>query len=597
MRKTLFVTLLATSATALAGEMVVKSHPQPILSDTTYTPQSQQAWQGVPNRIDPHWLDHFIAAYPQANETPVAFTLRYNLVQGTRSIQAYHTFIDKYRHTLAARQAQHELLELYRDKHELAGYLEFMYRYPDTELALVANALAEKVAFEQAATTDAISEYDAFLQVFPTAPQVPAAEQLAQKKAVAEETAYLNTQLLERLSQRLDLFKQRLTTLESMPNAETEAHIQHQIRAIEGAIRHVKRQITQTKEQRARVLCRDFEQQASLAEKLAVRAPLSEAQPAQLLQHLRKFQRLAHVIRTVYPQQQATRCVREEERFQRLIKKIDEIIATIKTENDRLIAVIRKEFAETRELLTVEFERLHQDNQAAQASLQQLLNGVDKLHHDLQAVNKNLRQIRQDVNNVRVTIKQSNDHLALLHKDLGTVQDQLVQLNADMNRGMTAQQQLLTTVVTELHGGFNTLHNDMQAAMSQERTLHQDIKQVELNILAATDNTTKTVLRTHRERLVAEAQQTRSLINQMQTSTQTIVNSQMDITKAVHKQTKTSVYSTNRLLDSNRATRDLIQKQGQQMMKVAQSSGGSGGGGGGIMSAVGSAISFVSGFF
>ena len=147
MQKKLFVTLLATSATALGGEMVVKSSTLPVLSNTTYTPQSQQAWQGVPNRIDPQWLDNFMAAYPQANETPVAFTLRYNLVQGTRSIPAYHAFIDKYRYTLAARHAQHELLQLYRDKHELAGYLEFMYRYPDTELALVAKASAEQVAF------------------------------------------------------------------------------------------------------------------------------------------------------------------------------------------------------------------------------------------------------------------------------------------------------------------------------------------------------------------------------------------------------------------------------------------------------------------
>jgi len=593
MRKKLFVTLLMTYSSALAGEMVVKSPTLPILSNTTYTPQSQQAWQGVPNRIDPHWLDYFIATYPQANETPVAFTLRYNLVQGMRSIPAYQAFIDKYRYTLAARQAQYELLELYRKKPELAGYLEFMYRYPDTELALVANTLAEQVAFEEVAKKDAISEYDAFIQVFPTAPQVSAAERLAQKKAVAEETAYINTQLLGHLFRRLKIFEQRLTTLESAPNAETEAKIQRQLRAVEGAIRNLKEQMTHAKEQRARVLCRNFEQQASFAEKLADRLPLSEEQQAQLLQHLRQFKRMAHVIRAVFPQQQATSCVREEERFQRLIAIFDKIIITIKTENDRLIKAIRKEFAETRKLLTTEFERLHQDNLAAQTSLKQLQEGMAKLHQDLQTVNKNLREIHQDVKDIHLSIKQSNQHLVLLHKDLGTVQHQLVQLNEDMNRGMTEQKQLLTTVVKELHSGFNTLHNDMQSAMSQERALHQDIKQVELKILAATDETTKTVWHTHKERLVAEAQQTRTLINQMQTSTQSIVNSQMDITKAVHKQTETSVYNTNRLLDSNSATRDLIQKQSRQMMKVAQSSGGSSDSGG----IFGTAMSVVSKVF
>jgi hypothetical protein len=591
MRKTLCITLLLTSTTALAADFVVKSPTLPIFSDIT--PQSQQAWQGIPNRIDPHWLDHFIATFPEANETPVAFTLRYNLVQGARSIPAYHAFIDQYRYTLAAHQAQHELLQLYQERHEFAGYLTFMYRYPDTSLALVAKALAEQVAFEQVAKTDKISEYDAFIQVFPTAPQVPAAEQQALKKAIAEETAYLNTQLLGRLFQRLHFIQQRLTALESLPNAQTDAHIQRQIRALEGVLRNLqgsRGEITLAKEQRARERCRDLEQQARILEKQA--ESLSEAQQQEWRQALRQFKRLAQVIRTVYAQQEATRCVREEERFQRLIQKFEQLIDTIKTENDRLIAVIRAEFAETRNLLTTEFERLHQDNQIAQARLKQLLKGLDQLHEDLQLVNHTLRQIHQEVVEVRLTIEQSHQHLALLHQDLNTVQHHLVQLNKDMNQGLTAQQQLLTTVVKELHGGFNTLHHDLQAAMSQEQRLHEDIKQVELKILEATDDTTKTILRTHQERLIAEAQHTRTLIKQMQTSTQAIVHSQEQITGAIHQQTETSVYNTERLLDSNRATRDLIQKQGQQMRKVAQSSGESGGGG-----FLGTVVSVVSSFF
>jgi chromosome segregation ATPase len=158
-----------------------------------------------------------------------------------------------------------------------------------------------------------------------------------------------------------------------------------------------------------------------------------------------------------------------------------------------------------------------------------------------------------------------------------------------MNRGMTAQQQLLNTVIVELDGGFKTLHNDMQAAMHQEKALHQEIKQIQQQILQATDETT--VLRTHKERLVAEAQQTQTLVEQMQTSTRAIVDSQGKITAAVHKQTETSVYNTNRLLESNQQTRAAIQKMGQQARKVAQGGSSGGNSGGGILGTVIGAVS------
>jgi len=106
-----------------------------------------------------------------------------------------------------------------------------MYRYPDTPHALVAKALAEQLAFQEVAQTDTISEYEAFIQPFPTAPQVPSAEKLAQYQAEDDEKAYLNTQILGKLQQRLTRFQEHLDKLESDPNADLrrmfESDFQH----------------------------------------------------------------------------------------------------------------------------------------------------------------------------------------------------------------------------------------------------------------------------------------------------------------------------------------------------------------------------------
>jgi chromosome segregation ATPase len=571
MLKLPFFALVLSVGAALADEIVTTSEAVDILSNPAYAPLSRQEWRGVPNKIDPHWLDHFISTYPQADEMSIAFTLRYQLVQGSRSIPEYQRFIAQYPYSLAAHQATHELFQLYRQRHDLAGYLEFMYRYPGSQHALVANAQAQAVAFEQVVETNKLTEYDAFMQLFPTAPQVPAAEKLAQQKAAAEELEYLNAQRLGKLHQRLTRTQQYLEQLEADPNAKLG-----RIRLLERIIRNVNKQMAQTKEERARELCRKLETQASLAETQA--RPDSEPAQAQLLQQGRQFQRLAFIIRSVYKQQPAASCVREEQRYQRLIAKLDQLRQTIVDENTRLIDSIRQEFTKTRTLLTESFGQLHRDNLAAQQSLEQLLNGVEQLHQDLQMVNQNLRQIHQEVVDVRATIETSNQHLALLHQDLNTVHQRLVNLNEDLNRGMTAQQQLLATVVVELDNGFQTLHQDMQGAMQQEKALHQQLQQVEQQILQATDETRKTFLRNHQQRLKAEAQHTRTLIKQMQHSTQAIVNSQTTITSAIQKQTQTTLYNNNRLLESNRQTRAAIQQMGQQTMTTAQNSGGGGGG-------------------
>jgi len=181
------------TSTALAANLVVES---PTIA--SFSANAQPALESLPNTLEPRWLEQFIRAYPNATETPVAFTLRYRIVQGINTIPAYQAFIDAYPRTLAAMEAQYALLRLYRPEKEpdrqkrLAGYLDFMYRYPNTSLALVAKASAEQAAFEEVVETNEVEEYENFMQLFPNAHQISTAEKLALKKAVEKERAHIN---------------------------------------------------------------------------------------------------------------------------------------------------------------------------------------------------------------------------------------------------------------------------------------------------------------------------------------------------------------------------------------------------------------------
>jgi len=110
MRTLLIITLLTTHPLQ-AAEILLTSVPTPIQTSKN---AATKAWATLPNKADPIYLDHFIATYPQSDEAQIAFTLRFNGVQISRSISHYHAFIKKYQGTLAAEQALFELFELYR---------------------------------------------------------------------------------------------------------------------------------------------------------------------------------------------------------------------------------------------------------------------------------------------------------------------------------------------------------------------------------------------------------------------------------------------------------------------------------------------------
>jgi predicted nucleic acid-binding Zn-ribbon protein len=453
------------TSTTLAANLMVESP-----SMASFSAASQPTLATLPNTLEPRWLDQFIRTYPNAKETAVAFTLRYRIAQGINTSQAYQSFIDAYPRTLAAMEAQYTLLQLYRPENEpdrkkrLVGYLDFMYRYPNTSLALVAKASAEQAAFEEVRQTNQVEEYDNFMQLFPNAPQISEAEKLARKKAVENEQARINAEI-STLEQRKAQFEPHQQPVEST-NIETQASITIAIGALND-------QIKWAKEERATELCTEFEKLA-----IDIKAPDR--------QQLRTWERLAHVIQTVYPEQSPAGCVRAEQRHQELLAKLEQIRQTIKAENTRLIEALQAEFVETRKVITQGFAQLHHDNQMVQQSLNALLDGVAQLHQDLGQVNVNLKQ---------------------LHTDLGQIQTQLVKLNHDMNQGMKAQQDSLKKIAGHLETGFDRLSRNINAGTKAIVNSQQQIRQA---IHTQTDVIYKTT-----DLMLNESRQTREEISDL----------------------------------------------------------------------------------
>ncbi len=342
-------------------------------------------WQSLPNKINPNSLDQFIAVYPQSEAVPIAFTLRYQIVQGVGKAQGvaaipyYHDFIVKYRDTTAAYQSMYELFELYKKRAtgqqnidaKLATYLEFMFLYPNTEIALVAKRMAEQTAFEKVAKIDTSAAYEDFIQLFPNAPQVLVAEELATDRAIKYEESSKSKARVNKLCTYLGELGNKLL---SAKDTDSSLH--------------------------------------------------------------RHFNRLKKVILTNYATYNNASCVRKEEHHQEKMAALNRIEKTIKTGNAKLIKVFKEESEKTRQVLRAGFKQLHLDNVNAQQSLDTIINGVKILHEHLVEVNTNLRGIRVDVQKVGEYIKESNKKLDVLHRDLQQVHKSIVKFNQDFNQGM-----------------------------------------------------------------------------------------------------------------------------------------------------------------
>jgi len=578
MRTLLIITLLITHPLQ-AAELLLTNIPTPIQSSKN---AATKAWAALPNKADPIFLDHFIATYPQSDQAQIAFTLRFNGVQTSRSILHYHAFIEKYRDTLAAEQALFELFELYQQQNTLSGYFDFIKRYPNTPQAVVAQLHVEALAFELASQLDTIADYEAFIDVFPTAAQVTAAEQLAQKQTLKLEKAYLDSELA-RLNHRLEQEQQALNqlerSLETNPDLLDDFSFWQQLAELEDSLTGLKKDIRQIRENRAGELATEMETLASLAEAVLDKDMPEAEQNLQVQNLWRRVMRHFYLLRSeLYSKTAAAKRVRPEERHQRILKKLEAIRLAIENSNQALIVALQTEFAKTRQTLRQGFDRLHLDNLLINESLQQLVVGVEVLHHDLAEVNRNLVKIHQGLTDVQATIAQSNAHLLLLHEDLDRVRVGLIRLNQDMNQGMEKQKTLLRAVAGTVKQGFGQLHADMEARKVQSASLHQEKLALANRQLYANQRISRAIEKTHQQSLAQRAKQTEALRQNIQSQGEVIVNAQSLTLKAVEHQTEVTLYNTDKLLASERQTQGLISQQTEQFAHRTQQKSSSGGG-------------------
>jgi len=520
-----------------AVELVVTSTPTPIQRNIL---AAKTAWAALPNKADPLFLDHFIATYPQSDEAQIGFTLRFNGVQTSRSIPHYQAFIDKYASTLAAEQAIYELFELYHQQNTIAGYFEFIQRYPNSLQAMLAKLHLEALVFEATSQLDAVIQYDNFIAMFPTAVQVPAAEKLAQQKALLIEESALNTEreslknrLTEKQQQRNRLFKE---CLEKNSNS-----CRKKLGELEQDITRFKEEIEQIVEKRANRLATKMEK---------VGTAIKKANKDKALYSQRLVRRYCHLLLNAYSDREAAQRCRVEQRHDESLKQLQALLQMIENSNVALIEALKTEFAKTYHMLREGFERLHLDNLAWTKTFEALNPIFVQVQQDFIKVNRNLIKIHQGLTNVQATLAQSHVHLMLLHEDLKLLHNRLVQLNRDRNKGMEKQKSLLRDAASTVKQGFSVLHADLEASQLQATKLKQEKLALANRQLFSEQPIAKELEKTHQQ----HATQTK----QLRKTLGSIIEAQQWSVKAIEHQTKVMIYNTDQLLAAEQETRKLM---------------------------------------
>ncbi len=152
---------------------------------------SQQAWEAMPNKTVPEFLDSIIITYPQSDESVIAFNVRFRGVQASKSIPKYHDFITRYSGTLAAEQA------------------------------ILAKLHIEKLAFELFVQLNEVKRYDDFAEIFPMSVQIAAIETLANKKALAVADSKLEALLVNSKEDSQELIQKRNNSLAAKMEANS----------------------------------------------------------------------------------------------------------------------------------------------------------------------------------------------------------------------------------------------------------------------------------------------------------------------------------------------------------------------------------------
>jgi|GEM_PF-2503926 len=441
-----FILILVSSLTVLAAEPapVVSSPPVEVVDETRYTQEAQAAWKNVVDKSNPRYLDQHMGQFPAADTARTAFSLRYELVRNSQSIATYNAFIARYPDRAATPQAVGEVWQLYRADNRLSGYLDFIRRYPNTSHAVVAKYHAQQLAFEYAVDFDTVTDYDAFLEAFPDAPQLEAVRLKAATRAKADEEALYEAEK-----------KQRQT-------AEFEQRVVKRARNLVAQYLRLNDVVSTTTPDPLHI--------QALVTKGEL--PTGTTQVDNLLRRNLglRMERIYYTLKLFEPyheDDEVLRLIHEEQRQKEIMAQLRDINANLVLSNTKLIDTLKQEFGQTREVLRQGFEAVvkgqEDTRRALEAGFQRLEVSMNQLHEDLVTIHGDLVAIHHTVGDISANIRRANQYLAQLDQDLGNVTQSLQSINRDMNTGFKVGEELTRKLTQEVSTGFQR-----QEAVSQQ---------------------------------------------------------------------------------------------------------------------------------
>ncbi len=402
----LFAIFLFGSATPLRAQAIPQDKEK-------MAAEARDYWQAMPNHLDQTALDQFIALFPNTDEATVAFSLRYALVKEAPTIEGYNLFIQKYPDRFQTQVAIQEVFKLYRDQDRAAGYMDFMNRYPQTEQALVAKLHLQTLMFEFVCKLNTEEDYDAYILTFSDAPHVPAVARLAEQKAIEAERSERKN-----IEEKHPDFGQQVLALNMKANS---------------LVTKMGDRITEFNKE-------------------------TVSTDPKYLWELYQISRRRAVVINVYHDMNAALTIRNEDQHKELMAKLDSIEKTLIDNNEKLIATVRTESDKVCKELRDGFALLHKDNLELKASMekgfQDIQEGLNELHNDLVVVHKDLQKISADLNTINETLLETNRKLDKLDEGLNRVTAGLTEINRSITTGFAQTNQALAAVQSEIKTGF-----------------------------------------------------------------------------------------------------------------------------------------------
>lgn len=336
---------------------------------------------------NPIALDDFISRFPNSPEARVVFAIRFSLVEKFPTIEGYNDFIKKYPDKLQTQVAIQEVFKLYCEQNRVAGYYDFIQRYPNTEQSLVAMMYIQEIMFQYACQLDTEEEYDAFIEAFPDAPQVKAAQEKAKGKAIEKEKRI-----------REDLENKVRKDLEKKYEGKDKKDIENEIKEA------IKKEL-EDKLNPAITLW-----QGEQPDKINTDTN-SQEDNISLDEWLRayKWHRQAKVYQNVYPGIGNIGEIQRTLNEYKVIVKLNKIETTLNDNHEKLI----KKLGDVSKNITKKLGEIANNQMNIREKLEE---GFNNLHQDLQQIHKDLKVIDRSV-------KETNKQLAKLNGKLDAIAD------------------------------------------------------------------------------------------------------------------------------------------------------------------------------